>query len=35
MEVAIMNLKMTDYVYRAALEIGTKIMTPSFIDFMR
>jgi len=35
MEEAIMNLKMADYIYRAALEIGTKILTPSFIDFMR
>ncbi|MCL1809365.1 MAG: hypothetical protein FWG42_06355 [Clostridiales bacterium] len=35
MEVAINNLKMADYVYRASLEIGTKILTPSFIDFMR
>ena len=35
MEEAIMNLKMADYIYRAALEMGTKILTPSFIDFMR
>jgi len=35
MELAINNLKMADYVYRASLEIGTKILTPSFIDFMR
>jgi len=35
MEVAIGNYKMADYVYRAALEMGTRILTPSFIDFMR
>jgi flagellar hook-associated protein 3 FlgL len=35
LEEAIMNLKMADYIYRAALEMGTKILTPSFIDFMR
>jgi len=35
MEVAIGNMKMADYVYRAALEMGARILTPSFIDFMR
>ena len=35
MEQAISIWKMADYTYRASLEMGTKILTPSFIDFMR
>jgi flagellar hook-associated protein 3 FlgL len=35
MEVAIMDMKMADYVYRAMLEMGSRILPPSFIDFMR
>ena len=35
MEQLINMWKMADYTYRASLEMGTKILTPSFIDFMR
>ena len=35
MEEAIMEMKMADYVYRAMLEMGSRILPPSFIDFMR
>jgi len=32
---AIMDMKMAEYVYRAMLEMGARILQPSFIDFMR
>ncbi len=32
---AIMNWKMQEYAYTAALQMGTKLIQPSFIDFMR
>jgi len=32
---AIMDMKMAEYVYRAMLEMGGRILQPSFIDFMR
>jgi flagellar hook-associated protein 3 FlgL len=35
MERLIMSWKMTEYVYRASLEMGARILQPSFIDFMR
>jgi len=35
MEEAINLFKMHDYTYRAALEMGARILTPSFIDFMK
>jgi len=35
LEETIMSMKMHDYIYRAALEMGSRILTPSFIDFMR
>jgi len=35
MEKAIMEMKMADYTYRAMLEMGSRILPPSFIDFMR
>jgi len=31
---AIMNWKMQEYAYNAALQMGTKLIKPSFIDFM-
>lgn len=31
---AIMDFKMQEYSYRAALQIGTKILQPTFLDFM-
>ena len=34
MEEAIMSFQQADYIYRAALQMGTKILSPSFIDFM-
>ena len=34
-ETAIMNMKMYEYSYTAALSMGSKILQPSFIDFMR
>lgn len=32
---AIMNWKMQEYAYTAALQMGTKLLQPSFMDFMR
>ncbi len=32
---AIMDFKMQEYAYNAALQMGTKIIQPSFLDFMR
>ncbi len=34
LEEAITNFKMLDYTYKATLQVGTDILTPSFIDFM-
>lgn len=32
---AIMNFKMSEYVYSAALQIGSKIIQPSLVDFLK
>ncbi len=32
---AVMNFKMAEYVYNAALQIGSKIIQPSLVDFLR
>jgi flagellar hook-associated protein 3 FlgL len=32
---AIMNYKMSEYVYNAALQIGSKIVQPSLVDFLK
>jgi flagellar hook-associated protein 3 FlgL len=31
---AVMNFKMAEYVYTAALQIGSKIIQPSLVDFL-
>lgn len=35
MEAAIMAFKEADYVYKAALKMGSSILSPSFIDYMK